>query len=332
VIVNAFSVVAAFAAVLRIALGALVVVIAVRALRRPADEARFHLLVVLAATLLGLGVASWPLYYLVLQSYVLEWPGVMCIQGVTQIGNASVGLPAQLPRLVAALELLKPAVVFVAGVWLVLHLVHRARRTGALAGRVLVALLAFGLLASLDGSAEAAYLWIPKKENVLATGCCSPGPTAAVFASTGPAAFAAPEAEDAPSLVPFFALAAVVVLLSTAALRRLRSGAGTGAWLPLSLLAAAASLPVGAAFLVTTAAPAFLRLPYHECGYCLIASAPESLAGIALFCAGAFAVGWACVARWLGGAGRALCVPLLSVARFGYAGALVMSAVRLALP
>jgi len=148
-IVNGFSVVAVFAAVLRAALGMAVLVAGARAIRssRSARDAgtgedRFYLLVTLCATLVGLSVVSWPLLYLVLESYVPgsggpQWPGVMCIQGVTRIGTGSVGAASLLPPLVGTLLVTKPLLVLVSGAWLVLHLVNRKSRTGALTGRVL---------------------------------------------------------------------------------------------------------------------------------------------------------------------------------------------------
>ena len=60
------------------------------------------------ASAVGLGLASWPLLYLLLQSYVPEWPDVMCIYGVTRVGAGSVGASRFLPGLVTALQVLKP--------------------------------------------------------------------------------------------------------------------------------------------------------------------------------------------------------------------------------
>ncbi|MHC4136812.1 MAG: hypothetical protein ACYS0K_17785 [Planctomycetota bacterium] len=342
-IVNGLSVIAAFAAALRVAVGLLLATIGARAVwrrhrsDRSASDARFYLLVTLAVTLLGLSVASWPLFYLVLQSYVPEWPGVMCIQGVTRIGSASVGAAALLPGLIDLLEVTKPALVFCAGVWLVLHLANRASRTGVLTGRVLAALAVFGLLATIDGAAESAYLFIPKKENILATGCCTTGPVEGASGLADPLALAGPAGGRDGLTLSFFAVGAALVVALAVCLRRLRRGSGPGPWLAFSTAAALASLPLGFAFVGTVAAPTFLRLPYHYCGYCLVASAPESLVGITLFLAGAFAVGWASAARWLGATregatGSTFCLPLVRLALFSCLGAHLMMATRLVFP
>jgi len=337
-ILNAFSVLAVFAALLRVVLGLVVVFVGVRAIRRHrraaagTDENRFYLLVSMSATLLGLVLVSWPLLYLVLQSYVPQWPGVMCIRGVTRIGTGSVGAASYLPGLVGFLEVTKPALIFVSGAWLVLHFANRRDRVGALMGRAFWALLLCGVWATVDGAAELAYLIIPKQEASLAAGCCSVEP--ALLSVAGPFRPPLPgsaSVEDHTWLgVAFFSLGAALVVILSLALRRAARG-GTP-WLALALVGALVSLPLGVAFLGAVAAPAFLRLPYHQCGYCLIASAPESLVGIALYVGGAFGIGWACIARWLGttAADRSdLSLPLLRVARFGYLASLLMMTGRL---
>ncbi len=323
-IFNAFSVVAALAAILRAALGLVVVVAGVRALRnvRSAGEEPFYLLFALCVTLFGLGVVSWPLLYLVLDSYVPAnggppWPGVMCVEGVTRIGTGSIGAASFLPRLLGALWVTKPLLVFVAGVWLVLHLVNRRGATGALTPRVLVALTAFGLLAVADSALETSYLLIPKQEKFLAAGCCA----AHTAAEAPPPAATAPAG---PVTAAFLGVGAALVLALSAAIRR------GGAWLLVSLPLALVSLPLGFVFLADVAAPKFLHLPYHACAYCLARWRPETLAGIALYLLGAFGVGWAVSVRLGGiGGGKGEGTSLLRMARFGYLGSLLMAGVML---
>src|SRR4051794_36975076 len=113
-ILNAYSVLDAFVALLRLPLGLLAVALGAAAWRRwhrlagPEDrkplEDRNYLLSLLALLVLGLNLAAWPLLYLLLQSYVPEWPGVMCIYGVTRIGAGGVGSSRFLPGLLTALQ------------------------------------------------------------------------------------------------------------------------------------------------------------------------------------------------------------------------------------
>src|SRR5262249_43023551 len=149
---------------------------------RKALEDRCYLLFLLAGLLLLLDVLSWPLFYLLLQSYVAEWPGVMCVYGVSRIGTGSIGAARFLPTLVTVLQAAKPVLVFLSGAWFVLYLLNRRTRTAPLTGRVLGLVLAAGLLALGDAAAELTSLAIPKKEEFLSGGCCPP-----VFDQAGPA-------------------------------------------------------------------------------------------------------------------------------------------------
>src|SRR5262249_17894985 len=88
-------------------------------------------------------------------------------------GAGSEGISRFLPGLLKTLEVTKPALVFASGAWFVLYLANRRTQTGPLLGRILMVLVAVGVLAELDSVVEAAYLAIPKKEEWLSTGCCS---------------------------------------------------------------------------------------------------------------------------------------------------------------
>src|SRR5689334_1488425 len=110
-ILNANAVLDAFVGLLRLGLGLLVLALGIAAWRtwrgradvpeeRKALEDRCYLLFLMGGFLLCLNVAAWPIFYLLLQSYVPEWPGVMCIYGVTRIGSGSLGASRFLPPLV----------------------------------------------------------------------------------------------------------------------------------------------------------------------------------------------------------------------------------------
>src|SRR5262245_54934293 len=143
-ILNTFAVVDFFLVILRFALGITVFWLSVaawRSLKSPQSDSngkfdsRYSLLFLVAWPLMGLTVASWPVTYLLLQSYIPQWPGVMCIYGVTQVGTGSVGASRFLPRLLLATQLLKPGVVFMSGAWCGLHVINQRTRTGPLTVR-----------------------------------------------------------------------------------------------------------------------------------------------------------------------------------------------------
>jgi hypothetical protein len=251
---------------------------------RPAGEHTLHdrysLLFQLATLLLGLNVVSWPLFYLLLRSYVPEWPGVMCIYGVPQIGSGGEGASGFLPSLLAALQVLKPAVVFLSGAWFVLHLVNRGTRTAPLTRRFLFVLAALGLLATVDAALEGAYLAIPKKEELPPAGCC-----AEVFSDAAHASRLVPgallEERSRPPLLAAFYAANVGMTLGLLALLRARLR-GARAWAAVLLLGALAALLVSAAFLVEVGAPALLG--------------PRQGRSLAFCCVG-------CAESWLGRSG-----------------------------
>jgi hypothetical protein len=181
-IVNAYAVLDGFLSVLRLAFGLLAFYLVFATWRgsRHVDETRMRtreergtLQFLTACLLVGLSIISWPVFYLLLQSYVPAWDGVMCIYGVTQIGTDSVGPARFLPELLRVMQLLKPALVFAGGAWLVMHLLNTGTASGPLAGRVRFMLLLLSALATADAITEISYLVIPKKEEFVASGCCT---------------------------------------------------------------------------------------------------------------------------------------------------------------
>jgi hypothetical protein len=344
-ILNAYAVLVGFLALFRLALALMVIGLAIAAWRRwrpAADpetrrivEDRCYLLYLLAFLLIGSNVVSWPLFYLLLQSYVPQWPGVMCVYGVTQIGAGSLGSSRFLPGLIRALEAMKPALVFASGAWFVLYLINRQTQTAPLLRRILVLVAAVGTLAVADAGVELTYLVIPKKEDFLFGGCCT-----AAFDSDSRASRFLPHALVGDHYRPWLVAAfwsitlGMIFALTISAL----SPAARTQWGLAPLLAGALlSLALGPIFLVEIAAPALLHLPYHHCPYDLIPEVPESMVGVALYLLGSFAVGWACVARWLGACPETRTflgdkvATLLFVGLVGYLGASVMMAVELAL-
>jgi hypothetical protein len=346
-IVNAYAVVDAFLSLCRLGLGLGVLSLGLVAgwswcccapapESRQAVEDRCYLLFLLAHLLLGLNVLSWPILYLLLQSYVPEWPGVMCIYGVTQIGAGSLGPSRWLPLLLVLLQALKPALVFVSGAWFVLYLLGRSTRTAPLTGRVLLVLMAVGVLAIGDAAVELTYLVIPKKEEFLSTGCCAVAfdeqPRALAWLPGGPEE----QANDSGWFAVYYGvnLVLILVLASCGWLIQPRS---RRLWLLPLMLGAILSLMVNAAFLVEEAAPRLLHLPYHHCPYDLIPQVPESLVAVALFVGGSFCVGWAGVVGWLGNTRESRAqVPvllgrLLRLGCYAYLGSVLLMSLELVL-
>jgi hypothetical protein len=346
-ILNAYAVLDGFITLLRFGLGILVVCFATSAWRkcgratspesRKAFEDRCYLVVLLAGLLLGLNLASWPLFYLLLQSYVKEWPGVvMCIYGVTQIGAGTHGISRFLPGLLKTLQITKPALVFASGSWFVLYLVNRRSPTAPLWQRILGIAVIMGLLAAVDSAIEAAYLIIPKKEEFLAAGCC-----AEAFDAGARATRFLPQALLGDNYHPYlyglyWGINGGMILALMGSIWLLRRGRGL-VWAVALLPGAVLCVLVNTVFLIEIAAPALLHLPFHHCPYDLLPKAPESVLGIALFVLGSFCVGWASILSWFGGGFqtrpyvRSLVVKVLSLGFFAYLNSLVIMTIELAM-
>src|SRR6187200_2055811 len=124
-LINSYAVLLAFVALIRLVLGIFLIVQGVRTwwevrvgrpnFDRSAVSDRYYLLALSALLLLTLNLVSWPLFYALLQSYVGEIPGVMCIYGVTRVGEGSLGRARYLPTLTSLLQWTKPLLVFIGG-------------------------------------------------------------------------------------------------------------------------------------------------------------------------------------------------------------------------
>jgi hypothetical protein len=309
-ILNAFAILLGFLSLIRLGLGLLILVLCARVLKewtgaakveegRTGLENRTYFLFQIAVLLLWLNIVSWPLMYMLLQSYVPEWPGVMCIYGVTQIGKGSVGVSRHLPDLLEVLQFAKPMLVFLSGAWFVLYLLNRQTRSAPITGRVLVLLMLTGLIAGCDAIAEISYVAIPKKEEVITSGCCTE-----VFDDASHTERFLPKVlvEDRDSVWLYCGYFGVNIGMIGALgiCQRPNRRRNVVNWLPLLCLGGVLSAAVNAVFLVEAAAPRLLHLPFHHCPYDLIPQVPESMLAVGLFVAGFFFVEWAAVAAWLG--------------------------------
>lgn len=297
-VLNAYTFLTLAAAALEAGLAVAVLVVAARvARRRRADplgaDAAMPLAGHVATTLLVVAVGSWPLLYLLLDSYVPLWRGVVCIQGVTQVGEGSVGPARWLPPLVTALQATKPAVVLAVAAWATVHAANRATATAALLGRELAVLATAGAVALLDAAATAAYVGIPKREVFLESACCAVVPRAGRLGDPG---FVTLTRADHDAAVLVVAWGALVLALTLAVVRAVRRPG----WTAAALGAAAASVPLGLTVLREVAAPRLLGVADHRCVYCVLAGSVAGVAALALHAVGVGAVALAAVARALG--------------------------------
>ena len=341
-ILNAYSVLAAFVAVAELVLGLVAVVLGLRAARGSAangatqgDDARTPLLHLTASRLVLLGAASLPLVYLMLRSYVAEWPGIMCVQGVTRVGSVSIGIAAWLPTLLATLLATKCALLIVSGGWMALHAVDRGTHAAPLVRRVAAWIAIAGAVAVVDAGTQITYLAIPKREVRIAVGCCT-------MATAGPVDTARPEDADeaatarrrAAWTAAFFGLGTATALLAAATMRRGLRDVDRAWWAPVAAGGAISTAVAGAGFLPTSLGPARLRQPLHECGWCLVERAPEIWLGVAALVGASACVVWAAILSRAApgdevrGPRAVVLRRLLGAACLGFSFALVMAAVE----
>ncbi len=310
-IVNAYVVLAALAVLAEVLLGAALVTFAVRGIvargtavrtsdgRAPAPggaDAASPLLAATASRLLVATLASAVLLFLVLRSFVPQWPGVMCIQGVLRVGSHDTGAAAWLPGLLAAAAVLTGGTILATGVAAVVHGIDRETRTAPLARTVALAMALAGVLAVAQGAAVAAYLAIPKEKPSFASGCCTVD-----AASLGPGATSGPAraAWTAAWTAAFLGVGAATAA-GSAWISRDGSAVPRRSGVALAAAGAAATLVTGGAFVHTSLAPAVQHLPLHECVFCALTAAPETWFGLVAGAAGVASVLVGAVATFCG--------------------------------
>ncbi|HEV3024446.1 MAG TPA: hypothetical protein VGX76_18345, partial [Pirellulales bacterium] len=111
---SGYVAVGAFLGVLQLAAAAWAMVVGLRSWFASRDvrpdlaqerlEERTYLAALLGYLVLGLSLVSWLVFYLMLDSFVPQWPGAMCIYGITQIGSGSDGIYSWLPTLVSVVQ------------------------------------------------------------------------------------------------------------------------------------------------------------------------------------------------------------------------------------
>ncbi len=256
-------------------------------------DRQLYLLMSLSLLVLMLGVAGWPLLYLLLQSYIPSWEGVMCIYGVTKIGTGSLGSSRFLPDLVGILQLSKPLLVFAGGVWFVLYLANRVTATGPLLRRLLLGQFVLGSLHFVDAVVMCGYVLIPKSEQHLAVGCCTSPGRELVDVANQPLL----DPVLGRGLIPVFLLWVGVMVLGLL-VGAIRGWTGR-AWVTVLSISAAGLVFVGWVVLVDKLSPFLLQRPHH-CPYDLLGEVPASVVGIGMFAVGCMCMGWAAGLSWLG--------------------------------
>ena len=302
-IVNHYSILMLFMASLGLALAGVLAGTAslaawrIRAIRGEREasvaERSMHLARLVAVVSLAMLVIGWPLLYAMLNSFVPEIPGAMCIYGVTRV----------MPGTSALLQSGLPGAIFVLGAWLLLEHVRRqsgrpVRRADGMLALALVAVA--GLTAAAHG---VELYYVCNMESLNEVSCCSSYGEAAGSKLQAPSYYL-------PWMIPTSTRRALVTSLFFTGIPALalwlfvrsRPGAPKSKVLALSASAAllAASMGLGWVSLMELSevvAPRLMNLPFHHCLYCLVGGgrAPESILVVAGLGLGIFSGGWAAI-------------------------------------
>lgn len=336
-ILNAFTIIQIFIGCLSFLLmawaGLLALHLAVRWKRSSNPEARAfiedrsHLVLLVAAVVLGIRLLNWPLYYATLQSFVPDIEGAMCIFGVTQVERTLTGVS----------ELIKPVSFFVIGGWFALHFLDQQTRTSALMGRKLIFLSVTALVVVLDSSLDIAQMLKISPDRIVS--CC----TTVTDVLDRPTRLV-PQSAFGPAYSSFMGNGYFVAnILMIALLGVLHFRMRSDRLLPWRRLLLAFVFVValfnGALFVlaqIEVHAPRIMNLPYHHCLYCLWQYVPDTILMYAFFIVATSAAGWAFLLDMLGrsdesmGALNRYLGRLYGLAAVCYAASLIMNSVHLA--
>jgi hypothetical protein len=300
-IVNKYSVLMLFMAGLGLALAGVLAATAcwavwrIRAGRgaeeKSAAERSVYLATLVAVVCLTILVITWPLLYTMLQSFVPEVPGAMCIYGVTKV----------MPVTTALTEAAAPLAIFLLAAWLLLEHVHRqSGQPLPRLGRMLALVPVAGSVAFTYGTV---LYYVLNMTSLTTVSCCcgraaSGGPQLQAPAYYLPWLLPTPARAIVLNALFFAGVPLLAVWLLVQSRRRTPARKGLVRAESAALLVAAIALGLASLLEFSEVlAPLLMRLPFHHCLYCLLLSgkAPDSLLVVANLTLGVFAAGWVAV-------------------------------------
>jgi len=255
-------------------------------------ENRLYLAFLLVAGALLCRGLGWPLFYLMLQSFIPDVPGAMCIFGTTQV----------MPVLIRSLEVLKPILFFLIGAWFILYGIDRSTKAYSLTKRKFLFFWVLCVLAGLDAIGDMA----------LAITYAPPGIPVTCCTVIGDIQFPVARIKTPPILgtrggelgtvlyhgIHIFSVGIIAALLITKRWKASAKGHTGALW--LSLLLAIGGMVITCIAMIDRIGPTLMELPHHHCPYCLLQYVPVSIAFLGLELLGVFSLGWAFIAGTLG--------------------------------
>ena len=307
-IVNIYTLIMLFVAIFSLSLGGLLFLLTIKTLisfqttvpleDKSKFERKGYLVFLLACVTLSVRMVVWPWFYFMLQSFVSEVPGAMCMFGVTQI----------LPSTITFLQVIKPIAFFVMGGWLLCYYVDKSTPTAPLARKNLLFLLIVCGVLLTDGIADVYY--VIRMKPLMSVSCCATffdvplRPSAMI-----PQAIFGRNFQKILFILYYLTNIILIVLLFTSISRKwtLLTPKYRMIILYSQGILGIINIPVVIYTVIENIAPKLMQLPYHHCIYCLMGNGmvPDAPIMLGLFVIGTFAIGWMAILRLLCNNGEA---------------------------
>jgi len=298
-IVNIYTLIMLFVAIFSLSLGGFLFLLTIRTLlifkttvpleAKTKFEQKGYLVFLLACVILSIRMIVWPWFYFMLQSFVSEVPGAMCMFGVTQI----------MPSTVTFLQIIKPIAFFIMGGWLLCYYVDKSTPTAPLARKNLFFLLIVCGVLLTDSITDAYY--VIRMKPLMAVSCCATffdvplRPSAMI-----PQAIFGRNFQKSLFIIFYLSNIILIILLFMSSSKRdvLRLK-----YRRILLYSQGAigiiNIPVVLYAYIENFAPRLMQLPYHHCIYCFMGRGivPDAPIMLGLFVIGTFAIGWMGILR-----------------------------------
>lgn len=301
-IVNIYTLIMLFVVIFSLSLGGLLFLLTIKTLisfkttipleDKSKFEQKGYLVFLLACVTLSIRMIVWPWFYFMLQSFVSEIPGAMCMFGVTQI----------LPSTVTFLQIIKPISFFIMGGWLLCYYVDKSTPTTPLARKNLFFLLIVCGVLLADGIGDIYY--VIRMKPLMTVSCCATffdvplRPSAMI-----PQAIFGRHFQKILFFVYYVTNITLIALLFTSMSKKWVSVTSLPRKIVLYSQYAIGiiNIPVVIYTFIENVAPKLMQLPYHHCIYCFMGNwmVPDAPIMLGLFVIGTFAIGWMGILRLL---------------------------------
>lgn len=301
-IINIFTIVMLFIGILSFSLGGYLLYATLRTLlhfktvvpleAKSRFEEKGYLIFLLACVVLSVRMFAWPWFYFMLQSFVSEVPGAMCIFGVTRV----------LPDTVAFLQIIKPISFFIMGGWLLCYYVDKSIQTSPLARKNLLLLLPICGVLLADSIGDIYY--VIRMKPLMSVSCCATffdtplRPSALI-----PQALFGRDFQQTLFIVFYATNIILIILLFTSLSRKWQSSASLpgNVMLYSQVLIAVVNIPIVIISFFENIGPRLMQLPLHHCIYCFMGKGivPDAPVILGLFAIGTFSIGLMVILRFI---------------------------------